>query len=41
MNFFCTEKHLIEWKDRLVGTSKKIYGLNLGEALLVAKRIFG
>jgi len=41
MNFFCTKKHLIEWKAKSVDNSKKIYDLNLEEALAVAKIIFG
>jgi hypothetical protein len=41
MNFFCTEKHLIEWKAKSIAGSKKIYGLTLEEALSVAKMIFG
>jgi hypothetical protein len=41
MNFFCKKKHLIEWQEKSAGSSKKIYGLNLVEALTVAKRIFG
>lgn len=41
MNFFCTKEHLIEWKDREVDSSKKVYGLNLIEAFAMAKRIFG
>jgi len=35
------KEHLIEWENRVVGSSKKIYRLNLDEALTVAKRIFG
>ena len=41
MNFFCTKEHQKEWQDKLSGNTKEIYGLNLADALAVAKRIFG
>ena len=41
MNFFCTEKHADEWLGNVSVNKKDMYVLDIEEANLVAKAIFG
>jgi len=41
MNFFCTKKHLDEWRMTASQNNKDVFALNMEEALVVAEAVFG
>ncbi len=41
MNFFCTEKHLLEWLEGSPLKISDIYSLNIDDAVMAAKALFG